>query len=540
MANINLYKIDPLRINDSIENIEGSLTESKSINYNEFTAKLYVGDSYEEKELSWSWILKAFKQNPVKNRTAPRAVVLLQKQDTDILYAVTFGSAFFMIDKYCDRDFGFNFACRIQFNNIKTTTLTSPNLKKSRTVNTYVDYDHLDFTSGESFSKLKINMKQPDGFKLFKPSLEVGTAIKFITDQDNINGILRIICYVENVLKGDIVHHIPLFNVVKDETLLEELNKQLYQNIQETILGNENISQIVIPELDIIATHEIFNRCDNVGLTYKRKREEVSHLSINGIRKFCGKYFVTNPDDILKIKVVRSNDGKSLRTDFLHSLIEYTSDDKQCIFYNGKWYSFNDDYLDYLNASMSEIDTRYNSAYDFDDEVHQQFLDAKYEELENIDSSQKEDNIEEVKKNLAKKYYAERCFNILRAEQESFDNYDRKDTSAGFEKMDLYEKKTKTMFAVKIGKASSSLCYAVDQSLVSMYKYKKGEITEMPLVERVGLWFILKRKKTLPIDNERVCLEKLDMLMLKNRIDHWKKEVRLAGFTPVVYINYRS
>ncbi len=538
MAHINLYKIDSLRISDCIENL-ASFSKKESKDYDEFNVTLYVWDSDEKKELSWNWILKAFKQKTLNNRTAPRAVVLLQKQGTDILYAVTFGSAFFMVDKYCDRDFGFNFVCRIQFDNIKTTTLTSPNLKKSRTVNTYVGYNDIDFTSGESFSKLKVNMKQPDGFTLFKPSLEVGTSIKFITDQDNIDGILQIICYVEKVLEDDIIHEIPLFTVVKDETLLQELNEQFCENIQDTILNEENSSQIVIPELDIIATHEIFNRCDNVRLTYNRESKEVSHLSIDEIRAFCSQYFVTNPDDILKIKVVRSNDGNFSHTAPLHSLIEYTSDDKQCIFYNGKWYSFNDDYLSYLNVSMREIDTRYNSAYDFDDEVHQEFLNKKYEEERNLELF-RDKSYKEIKQILNRRYYAERCFNILRAEQESFDNYDRKDTSAGFEKMDLYEKNTNTMFAVKIGKASSSLCYAVDQSLVSMYKYKKGEITDMPLVERVGLWFILERKNTLSVDNKRVCLEELEMLMLKNRIDHWKKEVRLAGFTPVVYINYRS
>lgn len=28
--------------------------------------------------------------------------------------------------------------------------------------------------------------------------------------------------------------------------------------------------------------------------------------------------------------------------------------------------------------------------------------------------------------------------------------------------------------------------------------------------------------------------------MLKNRIDQWIKEVRLSGYIPVVYINYRK
>lgn len=35
-------------------------------------------------------------------------------------------------------------------------------------------------------------------------------------------------------------------------------------------------------------------------------------------------------------------------------------------------------------------------------------------------------------------------------------------------------------------------------------------------------------------------INRLDMLMLKNRLDQWKKEVRLQGYTPIIYVNYRT
>lgn len=126
------------------------------------------------------------------------------------------------------------------------------------------------------------------------------------------------------------------------------------------------------------------------------------------------------------------------------------------------------------------------------------------------------------------------------------DNFERTD----YEKMDLYEESTHTMFAVKIGEASSNLCYAVDQSLTSLKMYKHGQPEDrqkqdkkydMPKIERVGLWLIFFRSKHLPVsEDNRVNLSQIDMLMLKNRIDQWIKEVRLSGYIPVVYINYRK
>ena len=40
--------------------------------------------------------------------------------------------------------------------------------------------------------------------------------------------------------------------------------------------------------------------------------------------------------------------------------------------------------------------------------------------------------------------------------------------------------------------------------------------------------------------NGKPDLSRLKMLMLKNRLDQWKKEVRLMAIRPLIYINYRS
>lgn len=244
-------------------------------------------------------------------------------------------------------------------------------------------------------------------------------------------------------------------------------------------------------------------------------------------------------DKIEKIKLVRYRNGESVATLSLTSLIEYTDDESKCIFSGEKWYMFNNDYQTYLNESVREINAIYKAEYDFNDTIHHQFIDEMFE----IEKSNKEylgKSEESIKESLKRKYYVERCFNLLREKEDSFINFDRKNTAV-YEKMDLYEKDTLTMFAVKKGKASSDLCYAIDQSLTSLKKYKHGEIPDMPPIRNVGLWFLLERTDHLPTDEDnKVDLSSLEMLMLKNRIDQWKKEVRLAGLTPIIYVNYRN
>lgn len=61
----------------------------------------------------------------------------------------------------------------------------------------------------------------------------------------------------------------------------------------------------------------------------------------------------------------------------------------------------------------------------------------------------------------------------------------------------------------------------------------------MPKVTTVVLWLILEREHHIEGPDGIPDLNRLNMLMFKNRLDQWKKEVRLAGMRPLVYINYR-
>lgn len=556
MGNINLYRIDDEKKELCLKDLKETKLENKAglsfekvynkITYN-FRTTLYVEVSEQaDKSISWNWILQEFKQEPVYTSKAPKAVLLIENtiDEKNTTYAVTFGSAYFRIDKFCDKDFGFRFASRMKYNNVKTTTLTAPNLVRSKTVNTYINYSDLDFNSGESFSKLKVNANLSDDFNIFNPSLEIGNSIKFNINNESICGILDVIGYVENILKipdEKVNYKIPLFQAIKDDKLLSSLNKTLDEVIVDTLLGKKEAPVFSIPELEIIGANEIFNHTNDFELKYRRKgKMKISSLTIETLTSFCNENKIKSIDGINNIKVVRYLDGEAVETRYLKNMIEYTDDKTKCVFSGGKWYKFNQDYLTYLNNSLKEVPTVYNSDYDFSDEIHNDFINNKYEEEKDCDKY-KDKKKDELKIILRNKYYVERCFNILREGEGLFENYDRDGTSAGFEKMDLYEKDTSTMFAVKKGKSSSDLCYAIDQSLTSLKKFKHDEISKMPSIQNVGLWFILERKERLPIiEGNKVDLRSLDMLMLKNRIDQWKKEVRLAGYKPIIYINYRT
>ena len=199
--------------------------------------------------------------------------------------------------------------------------------------------------------------------------------------------------------------------------------------------------------------------------------------------------------------------------------------------------SDNDLDLEYLRDSLDEIEVVYDPRYDYNTATHEQFIQHKYQEVkDHIDYVGK--NKGEMLNQLAKKYYRERAFNLLKRDNYGFKCYDRmtkKIEGADVELMDLY--KDETLFAVKFGNTSSKLCYAVDQSITTAKLYKHKLIEGLPMATKMAVWLVLDRRSHLPTENGKPNINRLDMLSLKNKLDNWKKEIRLLGYTPIIMIN---
>jgi uncharacterized protein (TIGR04141 family) len=543
MGSINLYKIDKIKEADFVQEITRKLnfvsaqkiTKKSGKRNVKFELGLYISASLYKKPVNWNWLSHAFNNGDVHTTPNPKAVLTINYNN--FIYAVTFGYAHFVIDKFCDRDFGFTFARKISFKEVKTTTLTNPNTRRNKTVNTYINYNELEFDSGESYAKLKVTSDIPDNFTLFKPSLEIGSSIKFSIENDSLDSVLEIILFVEEtIIKKPDIYKIPVFSKVTNETLLSQLDNQLTNEI------HNNPTQINISELDIIGATEVFNRNDGEFIVkYENYEKQLSSLDYNEIESFCFDNKLNISDILLNISVISVKDGEPIRTDKVKNLIDYTNDIEKCILSKGIWYKYNDDYLQYLRDSLQEINVIYNPDYDFTKNQYNDFIGQKYDEEKNMPEYRTKDE-KAIKNLLRQKYYAERSFNIIRSLNDGFQNYDRIAKRVGtstIEITDLY--KDKTMYAVKIGGTSAKLCYAIDQSLTSLKMYKHGELKNISEIDTVVIWLVLERQKHLGmLPNGKINIDELSMLMLKNRIDQWKKEVRLAGFSPFIYVNYKT
>ena len=540
VAKVNVYKIDKKNHRAFEESLEGKLeliAENHTIDSFYFKYFEFVPNPENTKSVGWKWILREFNRDEIRINNQPRAILIIEFDDE--MYSISFGSSYFYIDKYADKDFPFDIAKRVKCTEIKTTTVVSPNVKRNKSINSFVNYSNLEFDSGESFAKLKAKVEIGDlkGDFDIGETFEFGNSIKVDIKKPDLEAISKLIKLFKEILNLEAIYPIPLFNRVTDIQLIDELEKRLKEN------SENNKERIGITEVDIIGVNEIFNNQDaTYMLMLDDGNEQLEEITYTELEKIAEQKGFKLSDKLLDLKIQVIKEDGTTYLERVKKLIDYVDDEKRCVLNKGIWYHFNDDYQNYLAASLSEIDVLYDEKYDFSDEIHNEYLERIYIENkknEEYKTLSKEDAIKKIKK----KFYAEYTFNFLRKE-DGFELYDRQNVkviNSNVELMDLY--KDETMYAVKIGSASSDLCYAIDQSLASLkvYKHKLAEDKELLKIKNVAVWLILERKTQLDlIDSIKPDINQLDMLMLKNRLDDWKKEVRLNGYNPIIYINYRK
>lgn len=542
MPIINLYRIEDGRtedfehiINEKYQpggenNVVFNLINDGVITERTYRFRLFFDTHTPTKPLSWNWAFQCFNRNTLESSGGPKAVIIVSNNVH--VYAISFSFSYYHIDPYCDKEFPFSFAKRLNFQGIKTTALTNPYSRKNRTVNTYINYRELDFESGESLAKLKGIVQLNDGFVLYKKNIEVGNSIKFSCDTANLNIITELIEHIENTIANlpEIIR-IPLFVKIKDETEVNRLDTTFATDYEQ------NLTNVDFSEYQIYATNIIFNQGDGFELLYNGQSQTYDSMDFDKVLDFSERFNIDLHQNMFNINVAVIKENNQRFTKPLKELIYYTNEESQALLYGGIWYRYNADYLRYLRDSLSNIDTEYNNTENFSGHEHDIFINDKYEELRgHIDfiGLTREQGLQKIRQ----KYYKEYYFNE-HLTQNGFTNFDR-DLEVyhqhKLEVMDLY--KDNTMFTVKIGNTSSKLAYAVDQSLIALKLYQRHLLEGLPNIKEICLWLILERRTELTIVDGGPDINELNMIILKSKIDEWKKEVLLAGKHPLIKINY--
>lgn len=209
-------------------------------------------------------------------------------------------------------------------------------------------------------------------------------------------------------------------------------------------------------------------------------------------------------------------------------MIDYTDDQERCLLSQGQWYQYNDDYLSYLQASISEITTYYEPQYDFSEEKYNTFIETKLlAERTELRYSGKSDK--EIREQLQKKYYAERVFNLLMERDYGFETMIALQFLLATERLKSWISTRQRQCLRSNVSTSGKLCYAVDQSLEALKLYKHNQLDNMPVIKSVAIWFVLDRSRHIENEDGKPDINRLDMLMLKIGLINGRKKSGCKG-----------
>ena len=531
MSEINLYKINNIQklreklIDKEFKKKNG--TKKIEIENNEIKEKFHMTFYYhqdsEEKELPWKNFAEKFNFTPPNLHSRPNAIILIENDGN--YYGISFGTAYHYIDPFSNKEWAFEFAKRIDYSKVNLIATTIPQSKLNKQISTYINYNNTQINTGEALNKIAAYISTEDEFEDFNNKIQAGTSIKINLKKDNLETIAKTISYVEKIVATEEIHHeFPAMKEIKDEDRINSLNKILLKEFEKIIDDPKSntsidINQYINFSTDILEIDE-FKKFELIS---KENKKILNELNMNEIVDFI-KSNEIDSNNILNIVIKLENENQLKRT--LQKIIIFDCIDENCIYENGKWKEYNEDYINMVEESIKTIPAEYCPEYSFYSEDYENYLS----ERKNCEPKDYES------------FFTETTFNEYLGERHGYEYYDKKlkrTNNYPIELMDLY--KDKTAYSVKKGNSASKLSYVVDQCISGLEYIRNGKCDFDKEIETVCIWLILERETVIHDENtNKVDLNKLKMMILKNKLIEWKKQMLLWNYKPLIRINYKK
>lgn len=426
-------------------------------------------------------------------------------------YAITFGKSHFYVRDFCDSDFGTRIAKKIaDKNEVKTIAIKKFNEKKKKEIRSYVDKNKIDIDGGESADYMQASII--DRYKDdFGNKAKFGESVIFTTHKsfvaNNISNLLEKLIEVEKLEDSfKLPKAIECVNQIK----IEELDKELL----DTIYDNSSEYDFSLNSYNLVGADFIFSGNERYELSFKEvAKEELTELSSESLISFINKNSIHRDNFFLiKLKIIREETGLSGHTESIKKCLDFTSSKYNIILDHGKWRELNDDYIYSLNESVDDIEKNNNSDYE----------EITLSKISKNGEQNKWEGEDEFNKSLENNGYinTDKNFSILEL------------TGYKIEAWDL--QKDDVVYAVKFGTAKG-LSYVCDQAIATLEIIKSVEKYKTKLkdikVKKFCLW--LGFSNVNKINN----ISDVDSLILKQKIQAWKKTCEKIGVTPVIKIS---
>jgi len=497
MAKFNLYKINIDQKENLVKKIESvGLKKIGNKTIDGFILDFYFSNEPEPIPIWWTEVYNDFFGELEKPQNKIYFATLLV-YNSQIVYAVSLGKSHFYLTHFCDSDFGLNLAERIADDaNPKIKNSKFYKSRKNKIITTYQKGSGIDFDSGESIHYLRAKTIDKGTWgetASFGQSVQFSIKIKPEKLPDFIKKI-------EEALKQTSRIKLPKVILVQDEETQNKLD-----NLLAKALTISSQSSTTVQESDITLTGVDFIFSDKYEYSFYVKGVRDSYtdkgdLTLDRLRQFISETSVNIETQLNDVKVKVHNEfGRDFSVSLKETMDFVEEKERYCLI-DGKWYQFNQSYLDFLKEEVDSID--FESQEDVSDKTEQEFNQRKGQEgFVNCDR---------LNETLCKKYKVE--------------------------KVDLY--KDKILHFVKFG-TPQKMNYVVDQAIntVKLLQNNQSKIQindEEQVVETICLWLVFDRKQRF---NK---LSELNSLIFHMKLADWKRLVQNARYKPMIYVSYRK
>ena len=496
MAKFNLYKINTKQKSDLVTKLESvGLKKIGSKTIDGFTLDFYYSDEPDSIDIWWTDVYKDFfgELEKPKNKIYFATLLIYNPQ---IAYAVSLGKSHFYLKHFCDGDFGLKLAERIADDaNPKIKNSKFYKNRKNKVIITYQEGSRIDFDSGESLHYLRAKTIEKDNWgktASFGHSAQFSIEIK---PEELPNFIKKI----EEVLKQNPRIKFPKVILVQDEKTQNKLDSLL----ANVLTGSSQSSTVQESDITLSGVDFIFS--DQYEYSFYVRGDRDSHtdkgeLTLDRLRQFISENNINLATQLNEVKVKIHNEyGRDFSIP-LKEALEFVEEKERYCLIDGKWYQFNQSYLDFLKEEVDSIDFK----------VQEEVSDKREQEFNQRKGREGFINCDRLNETLCKKYKVE--------------------------KVDLY--KDKILHFVKFG-TPQKMNYAVDQAIntVKLLENNQSKIQingEEIDVETICLWLVFDRKQKFS------KLSELNSLIFHMKLADWKRQVQNARYKPLIYVSYKN
>lgn len=449
---------------------------------------------------------------------------------TDGVYVISLGRGYSYANNAADMDFGFDVAEIIhdpESIEVKSAKFFRKSKSKSLTqynVNSFVTHE-----IGESHellvSKITLHEKYSD-FLLYKYSekMRFGSAVKINVNDYKPEDIIDIVHELNYLfLNEERTGSLPRMHLIKEnednKPLIADLNRYLTQAVRSKA-ANVSLSYYIEDDGDIFIQPTSEYRFE---IIYKKSYTVDSYT----IDKIAEKLVEIGCDDITKVSVRTSNDRGNKQP--LIKLLDFNIHlrGKDFCLYNGKWATFNNSYVEFIEREIFKVNdcANYNEVYDLSDEL------LEFGKKIQKSNPEKYDQVE----------YAEYPYNIYLENEHGYTLLDRQSLHKLFKKVefaDLYDDKTQELIHVKIGD-TADFRYCIQQSLHSADIFNVHsdvlEVYKVSNVDTISMLFVTSLKRIFT-DEGKIDLSKINSIYFKIEIIEWYTKMRTLNYKPRIIV----